>query len=57
MYVHAVPDDGELWFAGEPGTLYLFKVNRRPWPDRNLFTPEQPDDPFEHFRSAACLAG
>src|SRR3954447_24641983 len=45
----ALPDHEELWFAGEPGALYVFKVNRRPWPERDLFTPDQPEDAFDHF--------
>jgi hypothetical protein len=45
----ALPDHEELWFAGEPGALYVFKVNRRPWPERDLFTPDHPEDAFDHF--------
>jgi hypothetical protein len=44
-----VPVSGDLWFAGAPGSFFVFRVNRRPWPDQNLFTPEQPPDPYEHF--------
>jgi hypothetical protein len=38
-----------LWFAGLPGTVFVFRVNRRPWPEQTLFTPSIPDDAFEHF--------
>jgi hypothetical protein len=31
MYVLRLGRHDELWFAGESGTLYVFKVNRRPW--------------------------
>lgn len=36
-------------FAGQPGEFILFRVNRRPLDEQNLFTPELPPDVFEHF--------
>lgn len=37
------------WFAGEDGTLFVFRVNRRPLSRPSLFTPEIPDDIWDHF--------
>lgn len=37
------------WFAGEPGAFLVFRINRRPLQDPTLFTPQMPEDVFEHF--------
>lgn len=41
--------DRSIWFGDRPGRFILFRVNRRPWPDLNLLTPEKPEDVFRHF--------
>jgi hypothetical protein len=39
------------WFAEEPGEFWLFRVNRRPLPEGNLFATDGiPDDFFDHLR-------
>jgi muramidase (phage lysozyme) len=37
------------WFAGHGGTLLAYRVNRRPLSRPSLFTPEIPDDVWDHF--------
>lgn len=39
----------EPWFSGRPGTVLLYRVNRRPYPQQSLFADAQPDDVFDHF--------
>ena len=39
-----------LWFAGQPGSWVIFRVNRRPLQVPRLTTPEAPDDVLNHFR-------
>jgi hypothetical protein len=42
--------EGGVWFGGKPGEFSLFRVNRRPLPEDNLFAPEgMPSDVFQHF--------
>ena len=46
-------DDAHVqpWFAGTSGTLLLYKVNRRPFPQGNIFA-KQPENVLDHFTEA-----
>jgi hypothetical protein len=44
-----VPESNIPWFAGEDGTFFVFRVNRRPISRPSLFTPQIPDDVWDHF--------
>jgi hypothetical protein len=45
-----VPDSSDLWFADRPGVFLVFRVNRRPLPQDNLFAPGALQPVFEHFK-------
>jgi hypothetical protein len=38
----------EPWFAGKPGTVLLYRINRRPPSQLQLFT-EQPESVLDHI--------
>jgi hypothetical protein len=44
-----VPETESNWFAGHPGQILLFRVNRRPMWEDSLLPGEMPSDPYEHF--------
>jgi hypothetical protein len=37
------------WFAGRPGTLLVYRINRRPKYSDSLFPSKMPEDVFEHL--------
>jgi hypothetical protein len=37
------------WFAGRPGRLLVYRVNRRPKYADTLLPAEMPEDVFDHF--------
>ncbi|MCW0215815.1 MAG: hypothetical protein OJJ54_20880 [Pseudonocardia sp.] len=39
----------EPWFSGRPGTILLYRVNRRPLAQASLFSGQQPEDVFDHL--------
>jgi hypothetical protein len=41
--------EGVAWFAGRPGDVAVFRVNRRPIRAPSLLTPDTPDDVYAHL--------
>jgi hypothetical protein len=52
----ATPGPRPPWFVGRPGTVLLYRVNRRPMPQPTLGAPDVPPplmDHLEHGRPGA----
>jgi len=42
------PAQEEPWFSGKPGTVLLYRINRRPMPEQSLFDVEPPPNVLDH---------